>query len=75
MECPFCNTVSIDRVKNIQLMHVIDEYANVRNEINNLRERNETIRELGINDQLVIINLKRENEKISERLERLERVR
>ena len=56
-------------------MHVIDEYANVRNEINNLRERNETIRELGINDQLVIINLKRENEKISERLERLERVR
>ena len=55
MECPFCKTVSIDRAKNIQLMHVIDEYANVRNEIASLRETNETISELGVNDQLIII--------------------
>ena len=71
IECPFCKTVSIDRVKNIQLMHVIDEYTNVRSEIANLRETNETIRELGINDQLIIINLRKENDKISERLERV----
>ena len=60
-----------NKIKNRNLMKIVEAYGPVRNEMNNLREINESVRQLSSSDQAVISNIKKENEKLSERLERV----
>ena len=71
VECPFCRSISVNKIKNRDLMKIVEAYDPVRNEMNNLREINESVRQLSSSNQAVISNIKKENEKLSERLERV----
>ena len=52
-------------------MKIVEAYAPVRNEMNNLRAINESMRQLSDNDQVEISDMRKENEKLTERLERV----
>jgi hypothetical protein len=69
--CPFCRRKDLSRVANRDLMNVIEAYATDQIRLEELLEEHETISQLNINNQVEIRNLKEENEKITERLERV----
>ena len=71
LECPFCRSISVNKVKNRDLMKIVEAYAPVRNEMNNWRAINESMRQLSDNDQVKISDMRKENEKLTERLERV----
>ncbi len=52
-------------------MNVIEAYATDQIRLEGLLEEHETISQLNINNQVELRNLKVENEKISERLDRV----
>ena len=52
-------------------MKIVEAYVLVRNEMNNLRAINESMRQLNDIDQVEISEMRKENEKLTERLERV----
>jgi len=69
--CPFCRRKDLSRVANRELMNVVEAYATDQIRLEGLLEEHETISQLNINNQVEIRNLKEENEKLTERLERV----